>query len=150
MADMVATIVMSGSSALLFGYWFRYVCLLVLATQTAQDYSAEVAKANRLCFLQVRSKLHERERTRRNLDPLYSCLERDYVIIISLLKHTGLTPGEAPVERLSLTLDYCIMKMWYRFSRRFSVEAASHALEEMSRIVGYFANSLGERVAAGS
>ena len=48
-----------------------------------------------------------------------------------------------------LALEYHLVKTSCRVSRRFSVESSFRALEEMSLIVAYLANSFGEPVAAG-
>jgi hypothetical protein len=150
MVETAATIVMSLGSVLLFGYWFRYVCLLTIRTRTAHDYGVEVAEANRLCFPKVTSGLHKHERTLRNLDLLYRCLNRDYEIVSYLLKHAGVSPRELRVQRRALALEYHFVKMCCRVSRRFSIESSFRAIEEMSLIVAYLANSFGERAAAGA
>src|SRR5438874_13807062 len=86
MIELIATVIITVSSALLFGYWFRYTCLLILTAKTARDYGCEVAEANHLCFPKVQSKL--RERAVANLDRLRDCLDRDYIVVIYMLGHT--------------------------------------------------------------
>jgi hypothetical protein len=39
------------------------------------------------------------------------------------------------------------MGAWYRVSSRFSTAAARRALDEMSMVVAYIANTMGERAA---
>ncbi|PYT17989.1 MAG: hypothetical protein DMG59_05615 [Acidobacteria bacterium] len=145
MADVVATVIITVSSALLFGYWFRYTCLLILTAKTARDYAWEVAEANHLCFPKVQSKL--RERPISNLDRLRDCLDRDYIIVIYLLGHTTSSYGEGVLEKMMLAIDYRMMGAWYRVSRWFSPKAARDALEEMTLVVAHFANAMGERAA---
>ena len=145
MADVVATVIITVSSALLFGYWFRYTCLLILTAKTAQDYACEVAEANNLCFPKVQSKL--RERAVANLDRLRDCLDRDYIVVIYMLGHTTPSYTEGVLEKLMLAIDYRMLGAWYRVSCRVFPNAARHALEEMSLVVAHFANAMGERVA---
>ena len=45
MLESVLTILISVSSTLLFGYWFRYTCLLILSAKTTRDYAAEAPAA---------------------------------------------------------------------------------------------------------
>jgi len=47
-----------------------------------------------------------------------------------------------------LQLNYRCMAAWSRFSRRFSMQSSCRALEEMSQIVAYLANLMGEQAAS--
>jgi hypothetical protein len=143
MVEHVTNIVISVGSIVLFGYWFRYACMLILATKTAQDYSDEVAASNQLDFREVRSVL--REQFEINLDILHSSLKRDYTFIIYLLKHTPASRGECRIEAAMLRLHYLLMSTWFRLTRRFLGASASRALEEMSLVIAYMANMMGER-----
>ena len=64
MTELITTVVITVSSILLFGYWFRYSCLLMLSTKTARDYVGAVAAANQLGILEVQSR--DRKSTRLN------------------------------------------------------------------------------------
>jgi len=144
--ELAVTVIIAAGSALLFGYWFRYTCLLILSAKTAFDYAGDVATANQLSFLEVQTRL--REQTLVDLDPLHAALERDYSLITYLLKnaeHSAETEFE--IETRMLEMHYRLMGAWYRVSRTFSTEAARHALEEMSVVVAHFANVMGERAA---
>ncbi len=57
MLELIVTLVITVSSVLLFGYWFRYTCLLILSAKTTRDYAADIAAANQLSFLQVQAQL---------------------------------------------------------------------------------------------
>ena len=37
MIELLATTIITVSSVALFGYWFRYTCLLILSAKTTQD-----------------------------------------------------------------------------------------------------------------
>ena len=141
MTEFITTVVVTVSSILLFGYWFRYTCLLMLSTRTARDYVNEVAVANDLGFLDVQSRLRAGSP---EFDRLREALDRDYAILSRILKQSA----NSGMERRMLGIDYRLMGAWYRVSSRFSVHAARHALEEMSMIVAHFANTMGEQAAS--
>jgi hypothetical protein len=140
MMELIATIIITASSVLLFGYWFRYTCLLVLNTKTVRDYAGEIAAANQLGFLEVQAQLRVGSP---ELDRLRGLLDRDYAVLASLLK-----PKDLGIETRMLEVNYRLMGAWYRVSSRFSASAALRALDEMSMVVAYFANTMGERAAA--
>lgn len=147
MMESVLTILITASSVLLFGYWFRYTCLLILSAKTTRDYAADVATANQLGFLQVQSQL--RADGQPDLDRLHASLDRDYALITYLIQHaSGQT--ESGLEDRMLQLNYRLMGAWYSVSRRFSAEMGRRALDEMSMVIAHFANAMGERAACAS
>jgi hypothetical protein len=149
MIEFVATIAIIVSSALLFAYWFRYTSLLILSARTTRDYATEVAMANQLSFLEVQSRL--REGAGSELDRLRDLLDRDFAVVRYLLDHASNTAvSQATFETGMLAVNYRMMRAWYRVSSRFSESTACRALEEMSQVVAHFANTMGERAAAGA
>lgn len=143
MIELVVTVGMTVGSFLLFGYWFRYTCLLMLSTKTVRDYAGAVAAANQLSFLQVQERL--RGCANANLDQLHAALDRDYAMLLSLLQSASkAAAGQSSIETKMLQLNYRCMAAWSRFSRGFSMQASCKALEEMSQVVAYFANVMGE------
>jgi hypothetical protein len=148
MTELIATVVIMSSSVFLFGYWFRYTCLLILSARTSRDYAASIAMANQLSFLEVQAVLRE---SNSNLDQLKHLLDRDYKVLTYLLKNAANpSRGGDAVENRMLEIDYRLMRAWYSISRRFSPAAAMSALDEMSQVVAHFANSMGERATAGA
>jgi hypothetical protein len=149
MIEVAATVIITVSSVLLFGYWFRYTCLLILSAKTTRDYAGDVAMANQLSFLGVQAQL--RECAPNDLDRLQAALDRDYVLISYLLQNAASSSeSESRVEARMLALHYRLMGAWCGMSRRFSLEASRRALEEMSLVVAHFANVVGERSVAGA
>ena len=144
MLELVVTIAITVSSALLFGYWFRYTCLLILSARTTRDYAADFAQANQLSFLQVQSQLRDQGI---QLDRLQSALDRDYATINNLIQSAS---GDWGMEDRMLQLNYRLMGAWCSVSRRFSAEMGRNALDEMSNIIAHFANMMGERAMAGA
>jgi hypothetical protein len=142
--EAITTVVITAGSALLFAYWFRYTCLLILAAKTAHDYAADLALAKGLRIVEVQSQL----RTDRAVDlaRLHAELERDYTLVKSLLKRAA---GERSIlENQMLQIHYRTNQVWFGISRSFSATTARQALEEMSMVVAHFANVAGEVAAA--
>jgi hypothetical protein len=127
----------------MFGYWFRYTCMLILSARTTRDYAADIATANQLSFLQVQSDLRENPV---DLDQLKNSLDRDLAVLTNLVQNAS----EWGMEDRMLQLNYRLMSTWCSLSQRFSPEAGRRALDEMSMIVSHFANSLGEQATAGA
>ena len=146
MIELISTIIITASSVLGFGYWFRYTCLLILSAKTTRDFAGEVATANQLGFLQVQSELHENPT---NLGGLCDALDRDYAILTRLLKQGGDSSVEgSSIEKQMLAINYRVTRACYRASSQFSPAAARRALEEMSMVVAHFANVMGEQAAS--
>jgi hypothetical protein len=132
---------------MLFVYWFRYTCLLILSAKTSRDYAAQVASANQLSFLDTRDKLIQQV----DAVPLDNCrraLDRDYKLLTYLLDH-AVGPGGSggSIENRILMLDFKLMSIWYSVVRHLSPPRGRSALIEMSSIVNHLANSMGERMA---
>lgn len=142
---MVASVLIMAVSLLLLVYWFRYTCLLLLNTGAPTEQILAVARANRLGFIEARKAL-EGETAGAALDAVYASLDNDYRILLYLLEHSaGL---DLPVmEQRMLVMDYRLIQIWYRLVRRSSASRARQALVEMSSVLGYFSQKMGERVA---
>jgi hypothetical protein len=145
MLELVATAAITASSALLFGYWFRYTCLLILSTKTARDYTSSVAVANELDVLNIQAAL--RVAPNADLERLHQSLERDYKVLSFLFRNAGGARGNQSLEDRMLGLYYRVMRSCYGLTRGFSQSWARTALEEMSLVVAHFANAVGERTA---
>jgi len=145
MLELVATAIITVSSALLFGYWFRYTCLLILSTKTAEDYTSGVAEINELGVLRVQADLAHASRA--DLDRLHQSLERDYEVLSFLFRNAAGARGDQNLEDRMLALYYRVMGACYRVTRGVSEAWARKALEQMSGVVAHFANALGERAA---
>jgi hypothetical protein len=144
MTELITTVIITVSSVLLFGYWFRYTCLLILSTKTARDYAGEVAAANRLGFVDIQNLLRANFP---ELDLLRDALDRDYAIVTRLLNQLA-CQGEFAMEKRMLSVNYRLMSAWYAVSSRFSATSARRALDELSQVVAHFANVLGEQAAS--
>jgi hypothetical protein len=146
MIEDVAPLILTVSSFLLFAYWFRYACLLILTAKTTHDYAGAVAMANRLDFPKVQLTLRGQAA---DLDRLKDVLDRDHEILLYLLKNGANPPtGEAAIEKRMLEIYYRVQRLWYRATGRFSPSTPCRALGEMSNVLAHLANAMGERVVA--
>lgn len=150
---MFVSIVIIALSMLLFLYWFRYTCLLILSTRTAKDYTTQVATANQLEFPGILSQLKltaPQDGSTQQMGMLQQSLERDYRLLTGLLRHAAqFQVGGLTMEQRMLMVDYHVMKVLFSVSHRFvQTEHARKALAEMADIVAHFANAMGERSAA--
>ena len=141
---MLASILIIIFSFVLFLYWLRYTCLLLLQNRSV-NYALKVASTIRLSFPQIQEALQTTTQTTA-LDRLKESLEHDYKILTSLLQHA---PGGASIERRILTLDYKIMRGWYILTRtNRDLAKARKALAEMSAVLSYFAAEIGKSATA--
>ncbi len=144
MIELLATAIITVSSALLFVYWFRYTCLLILSTKTAQDYAADFAEANGLSVLKVQSELTAASSA--DLEGLHQSLQRDYEVLRHLFRTSS---GDQELEDRMMSVYYRLMNTCYTATRGVSEKWARTALENMTGVVAHFANTLGERQFAG-
>lgn len=143
---MIASIFVLIVSTALFVYWFRYSCLLILSARTARDHTKDVAVANGLAFLDARDRLAAAEPDNSLLNDVHKALDQDFRLVTYLLRHAGpREPGALSLEHLVLRIDYRMMCLWYRAIRPLSGSMARSALLEMTSVIGYLANAMGER-----
>jgi len=141
---MIGAIVIAITVGLL-AYWFRYACRLILSTKPARDYTAEVAAANELSIVQVQQELSS-DCEPGQFDVLQKKLERDYHLLNYLVHHSpALKASPDALEQRIMMLDFELLKACYAITVRISRSNAKRALREMTRVVCYFANSMGER-----
>ena len=144
---MLASFIVLIVSTILFVYWFRFACLLVLSRKEARDYRREVAAANNLNFIRTREAL-VKGRTEEP-EMLADALDRDYEMLVYLLQHTfGSEHRPFALDQWLLRLDYKLMRLWYLVAGRISDQARRDAVLEMTSVLGQLANRMGERTAA--
>ena len=114
MLELIVTVVITLSSVLMFGYWFRYTCLLIVSATTSRDYAMDVASANQLSFLQVQTQLRENPS---NLDQLKASLDRDLSVLTTLIQNAS---GQGMEDRM-LQLNYKVMGAWCSIAQSFSL-----------------------------
>ena len=137
---MIASFLIIGFSVLLLAYWFRYSCILLLRSHTERAASVPAVPDIRFCFAEVQARL----RTAEVLDPLHVSLQRDYEILIYLLRHAAGLSLESFEDRL-LVLDYKVMQWWYRLTRIAAPQRARHALNEMASVLSVLAQKMSDQ-----
>ena len=133
-------------STVLFLYWFRYTCVLILKTRNAREHAQHVAEVNHLSFVAAQQELAYAPQQSESLDNLHKSLDRDYRMVSYLLRHSG-TQGGRSLEEQLLRLDYHLVRACYYLARPFSRRSARRALAERASIISHLANAMGERVA---
>ena len=133
-------------STVLFVYWFRYTCVLILRTRNVRKYAQQVARVNQLTFLDAQKKLASLPSPSETLESLHCSLDRDYRVVSYLLRNGGTQGGES-IEEHMLRIDYQIMRVCYFLTKPFSPRSARQALMERASIISHLANAMGERVA---
>jgi hypothetical protein len=137
---MLASILIIGFSLILFVYWFRYSCILLLRNYSAETVSTSPNAESRFSFSQVREQL----KSDLELDPLHQSLDRDYRMISYLLRHAPDLGLQSLEDRL-LELDYRVMRLYYRVTRTIAPQHARRALAEMATVLGILAQKIGEQ-----
>ncbi|MFN0169675.1 MAG: hypothetical protein ACKV22_24900 [Bryobacteraceae bacterium] len=131
---------------LLFVYWFRYACLLVLHSRLDAIRAADVAATIRLNFASVERSLDSNMKST-SLERLQDMLEDDYRTLTDLLRPLG---GAEGLDRRLLMLDYRLMRWWFSVCRTALPGQSRAALREMARILEFLAGDFGQRAAASS
>lgn len=146
---MSLSLTLIGLSLALFAYWFRYSCLLILRTQTAEDFSREVCRANGLSFDLVKGQIEAESNP--NLVALYQSLDQDYRIVSKLLDRMAIqSPSDNALETKLLKANFRVTQVWFRVSHKLGLGSSVTALEEMAEMIGHFANTFGEQSASGA
>ncbi|MEP6961222.1 MAG: hypothetical protein ABI995_04045 [Acidobacteriota bacterium] len=148
MLETATTILIIAGSMLLFGYWFRYTCLLILSAKTTRDYAGEVARANQLSFLEVQAQL--RAEGAADLSRLNASLDRDYALVTYLIQNAAGGNAEFRVEDRMLQMNYNFTRFLFKTLGKLSPDVARHSLNEMSMVISHFANAMGERATVGA
>jgi hypothetical protein len=140
---MALSILFIALSLALFAYWFRYSCLLILRTRTAEDFASDVARANGLSFEAVRGQIEAGDLS--NSKELYAILERDYRIVTRLMDQMDSPAKEEGMMEINLLhLHFHVSRLCFQASQALGLKGAANALEEMADTVSHFANSVGE------
>ena len=135
---MVTSVFILLISAILFVYWLRYSCLLLL--RNAQE-RAGMSKLDdpRFSF----SSVLERLKTEGDLGPLEYALERDYHVVMYLIEHT-VDLELASIENKLLVIDCKLMRMWSRLTRSVAPQQSRKALSEMAVVLSVLVGQVGE------
>ncbi len=146
-ATFISVFILLSSLAFLFS-WLRAVSRAALRQTFERDYSADVAEASQLEFLAIRRALLEYPEEIADYSGVLTTLERDYEALTYLLRNAGTVHvGKySRAERL-LMLHFQLLRFWVRVKRILGLQSWRSALLEMTSILQYFGNVMGQRLA---
>ena len=136
---MITSAFIIAISVILFVYWLRYSCVMLL--RSAQE-RGEMAKSADERF-SVAAVL-ERLKTEGDLDPLEQALERDYHVVTYLIEHAA-DLELASIENKLLVLDYKLMRTWSRVTRTLAPQQSRKALSEMASVLSVLVGQMGDQ-----
>ncbi|MCX6627691.1 MAG: hypothetical protein NTW28_08690 [Candidatus Solibacter sp.] len=136
---MVTSVFIIAISVILFVYWLRYCCVLLL--RNAQERAA-MSKVSDQRF-SVSSAL-ECLKTDADLGPLERALERDYHVVMYLIEHTA-DLELASIENKRLVIDCKLMRAWSRLTRSVAPQQSRKALSEMAAVLSVLVGQMGDQ-----
>ncbi len=137
---MLASILIIAFSVVLFVYWFRYSCILLLRNAAEQVAAPVSERDTRFGCSEVLVRL----KTGDTLDPLHSALNRDYQMLTYLIEHAAGLEMTSFEDRL-LVLDYKVMQLYYRSTRMILPDQARKALTEMATVLDVLVQKMGQQ-----
>jgi uncharacterized protein YjiS (DUF1127 family) len=134
---MIAGILIIAISVVLFFYWLRYSCVLLL--RNAQE---RVAISSALDDRFSVASVIERLKTEPELGPLERALERDYHVVTYLIEHAA-DLELASIENRLLIMNYRLMRLWSRMTRSLAPAQSRRALSEMASVLSALVHQMG-------
>jgi|SRR5215471_4562300 len=135
---MISGILIIAFSLLLFVYWFRYSCVLLM--RNAAEQAGAQMNDERFNVAMVIECL----KTECELDPLERALERDYQVLKYLIEHAA-DLELASIENRLLILDYKLVRIWSRITRSMAPRLSRQALGEMASVLSVLVRKIGEQ-----
>lgn len=133
---MITSVFIIAISVILFVYWLRYSCVMLL--RNAQERTEVSAVADeRFSIASVR----ERLKTQGDLDSLERALERDYHVVTYLIEHAA-DLELASIENKLLVIDYKLMRVWSHLTRTAAPQQSRKALAEMASVLGVLVDQM--------
>jgi hypothetical protein len=136
---MITSVLIIAISVVLFVYWLRYSCVLLL--RSAQERTVEAKVADERFGVAA---VLERLKTEADLAPLERALERDYHVVTYLIEHAA-DLELASIENKLLVLDYKLMRVWSRLTRTVAPQQSRRALSEMASVLKVLVGQMGEQ-----
>ena len=146
-ATFVSVFILLMSGAML-AFWLRSASHSVLRQRFEQDFSSEVAEANQLEFLTIRKALANAPQDIGDHRNVLVALERDYQALSYLLRNAATVHvGRYSRSERLLILDFKLLSLWVRLSRGLGFQGWRSGLLEMTTILQFFGNVVGQRLA---
>ncbi len=133
---MITSVFIIAISVILFVYWLRYSCVMLLRNAQERMEVPTVAD-DRFSISSVR----ERLRTEGDLDSLERALDRDYHVVTYLIEHAA-DLELASIENKLLVIDYKLMRVWSHLTRTAAPEQSRKALAEMASVLGVLVDQM--------
>jgi hypothetical protein len=133
---MITSVFIIAISVILFVYWLRYSCVMLL--RNAQERTEASAAADERFSI---SSVRERLRTEGDLDSLERALERDYHVVTYLIEHAA-DLELASIENKLLVIDYKLMRVWSHLTRTAAPAQSRKALSEMASVLGVLVDQM--------
>jgi hypothetical protein len=135
---MITSAFIIGISVVLFVYWLRYSCVMLLrsAQERAEMVTVDDDRFNVPTVLQCSKNDAE-------LDALERALDRNCQLVTYLIEHAaGLEL--ASIENKLLVFDYRLMRLWFRLTRTVAPQQSRKALSEMAAVLKVLFAQVGE------
>src|SRR5579859_7399398 len=98
-------------SVVLFAYWFRYSCLLILQNRTGSSSAFDLAAAG-ASFVEIKERLKGETNGIEVPEQMWQAVRQDYQKLCFLLSSSAGGTLD-PIEQRMLKLDYRIMQLLY-------------------------------------
>lgn len=135
-------------SVVLLCFWLRAASQSVLRQRFAENYSDEIAETMQLEFLAIRRALEESPEDIADYSGLLDTLQRDYEALTYLLRNAATVHvGRYSRSERLLILDFQLLRLWVQLKRLLGITGWHRSLVEMTRILEYFSNVMGQRLA---
>jgi hypothetical protein len=146
-ATIVSVFILLMSGTMLV-FWLRSASQSVLRERFEQDFSSEVAEANQLEFLTIRKALANAPEEIGDHRSVLAALEQDYQALSYLLRNAATVHvGRYSRSERLLILDFKLLTFWVRLSHTLGFKSWRSGLVEMTTILQYFGNVVGQRLA---
>ena len=136
---MVTSVFIIAISVVLFAYWLRYSCVLLL--RNAQERSLASSQERENFGI---SHVLESLKTECDLAPLEQALERDYHVVTYIIEHAA-DLELASIENKLLVVDYKMMRIWSRLTRTLAPQQSRRALREMASVLQVLVSQMGDQ-----
>jgi hypothetical protein len=136
---MVTGVFIIAISVILFVYWLRYSCVMLL--RSAQERAEMSTLADERFNV---SSVLEGLKTEGDLCSLERALERDYLVVTYLIEHAA-DLELASIENKLLVLDYKLMRLWSHLTRTVAPQQSRKALSEMASVLSVLVGQMGEQ-----
>jgi hypothetical protein len=136
---MLTSVFIIAVSVILFVYWLRYSCVLLL--RNAQERSQSASQPDERFGIDA---VVKRLRTENDLSSLEQALDRDYHVVTFLIQHAA-DLELASIENKLLVVDYKLMRAWSRITRTLAPEQSRKALSEMANVLQVLVSQIGDQ-----